>query len=48
MVIVATNFYSVQSSASQREMNEDILLVAQSVAADCGLNFHEPRMRRQN
>ena len=48
MVIVATNFYSVQSAASQREMNEDILLVAQSVAADCGLKFHEPRMRRQH
>lgn len=48
MVTVSCNFYSVQSAASQREMTEDILLMAKSVAAECGLTFHEPRLRRQN
>ncbi len=48
MVTVSCNFYSVQSAASQREMTEDILLLAKGVAAECGLTFHEPRLRRQN
>tara|TARA_B100000214_G_scaffold99253_1_gene69121 strand:- start:3049 stop:4164 length:1116 start_codon:yes stop_codon:yes gene_type:complete len=46
MVSVSCNFYSVQSSASQREMTEDILLLAKGIAADCSLTFHEPRLRR--
>ena len=29
-------------------MTEDILLLATTIAADCGLTFHEPRLRRQN
>lgn len=48
LVTVSCNFYSVQSSASQREMTEDILLLATELATDCGLTFHEPRLRRQN
>ncbi len=47
MVTVSCNFYSVQSAASQREMTEDIILMAQTIATDCGLEFHEPRLRRQ-
>ena len=48
LVTVSCNFYSVQSAASQREMTEDILLLATELATDCGLTFHEPRLRRQN
>ena len=48
LVTVSCNIYSVQSAASQREMTEDILLLATTIAADCGLTFHEPRLRRQN
>ena len=48
MVTVTSNFYSVQSAASQREMTEDILLMAKGIAVECGLTFHEPRLRRQN
>ncbi|MEC8938730.1 MAG: mechanosensitive ion channel family protein [Candidatus Thermoplasmatota archaeon] len=46
LVTVSCNFYSVLSSASMREMTEDILLLAKAIAADCGLTFHEPRLRR--
>lgn len=45
-VTVSCNFYSVQSSSSQREMTEDLLLLAKEIAKDCGLTFHEPRLRR--
>ena len=45
-VTVTCNFYSVQSSSSQREMTEDLLLLAKEIAKDCGLTFHEPRLRR--
>ena len=46
-VTISCNFYSVQSSASQREMNEDIILSSQIIASECGLKFHEPRLRWQ-
>ena len=45
-VTVSCNFYSVQSSSSQREMTEDLLLLAKEIAKDCSLTFHEPRLRR--
>ena len=45
-VTVSCNFYSVQSSSSQREMTEDLLLLAKKIAQDCSLTFHEPRLRR--
>ncbi len=45
-VTVSCNFYSVQSSSSQREMTEDLLLLAKQIAKDCSLTFHEPRLRR--
>ena len=45
-VTVSCNFYSVQSSSSQREMTEDLLLLAKEIANDCSLTFHEPRLRR--
>ena len=45
-VTVSCNFYSVQSSSSQREMTEDLLLLAKEIAKDCSLIFHEPRLRR--
>ena len=46
-VTISCNFYSVQSSASQREMNEDIILSSQTIASECKLKFHEPRLRWQ-
>ena len=45
-VTVSCNFYSVQSSSSQREMTEDLLLLAKEIAQDYSLTFHEPRLRR--
>ena len=45
-VTVSCNFYSVQSSSLQREMTEDLLLLAKEIAQDCSLTFHEPRLRR--
>tara|TARA_B100000035_G_scaffold48775_1_gene37273 strand:- start:1120 stop:2235 length:1116 start_codon:yes stop_codon:yes gene_type:complete len=45
-VTVSCNFYSVQSSSSQREMTEDLLLLAKEIAKECSLTFHEPRLRR--
>ena len=45
-VTVTCNFYSVQSSSSQREMTEDLLLLAKEIAQDYSLTFHEPRLRR--
>ena len=45
-VTVSCHFYSVQSSSSQREMTEDLLLLAKEIAKDCSLTFHEPRLRR--
>ena len=45
-VTVSCNFYSVQSSSSQREMTEDLLLLAKEIAKDCSLICHEPRLRR--
>jgi len=45
MVIVATNFYCLSSAATQRELTEDILLMARSRAKENDLKFHEPRRR---
>ena len=45
-VTVSCNFYSVQSSSSQREMTEDLLLLAKEIAKEYSLTFHEPRLRR--
>ena len=45
-VTVSCNFYSVQSSSSQREMTEDLLLLSKEIAKECSLTFHEPRLRR--
>ncbi len=44
-IIVSTNFYCDSSSKIEREMKEDLTLMARARAADCGLKFHEPRIR---
>ena len=45
MVVVAGNFYCVSSASTQREFNEDILMMARETAEKLSLIFFEPRMR---
>ena len=45
MVVVAGNFYCVSSASTQRELNEDILMMARETAEKLNLIFFEPRMR---
>tara|TARA_B100000900_G_scaffold164859_1_gene139931 strand:- start:9817 stop:10893 length:1077 start_codon:yes stop_codon:yes gene_type:complete len=45
MVIVAGNFYCVSSASTQRELNEDILMIARETAETLALVFFEPRLR---
>ena len=45
MVVVAGNFYCVSSAATQRELNEDLLMMARETAAKLNLIFFEPRLR---
>tara|TARA_Y100001980_G_C14549628_1_gene331622 strand:+ start:1163 stop:2242 length:1080 start_codon:yes stop_codon:yes gene_type:complete len=47
-IIVQTNFYCDSSSKSEREMKEDVALMAKSGAAQFGLKFHEPRFRESH
>ena len=44
-VTVATNFYCGSSGKTQRELTEDILMMARARASEHGLKFHEPRRR---
>jgi len=44
-VTVATNFYCVSSGKTERELTEDILMMARARASEHGLKFHEPRRR---
>ena len=46
-ITISGNFYCLQSSKTQREFTEDILLMARARAFDCNLKFHEPRRRSQ-
>ena len=46
-ITISGNFYCLQSSKTQREFTEDILLMARARAIDCNLKFHEPRRRSQ-
>jgi len=46
-ITISGNFYCLQSSKTQREFTEDILLMARARAIECGLKFHEPRRRSQ-
>ena len=45
-IIVQTNFYCDSSAKSEREMKEDVALMAKSRASEFGLKFHEPRFRK--
>ena len=45
MVLVAGNFYCVSSASTQRELNEDILMMARETAEKLNLIFFEPRLR---
>ena len=45
MVVVAGNFYCVSSASTQRELNEDILMMATETAEKLNLVFFEPRLR---
>jgi len=45
MVLVAGNFYCVSSASTQRELNEDILMMARETAEKLDLIFFEPRLR---
>ena len=45
MVLVAANFYCVSSASTQRELNEDILMMARETADNLDLIFFEPRLR---
>ena len=45
MVLVAGNFYCVSSGSVQRELNEDILMMARETAEKLNLIFFEPRAR---
>ena len=45
MVVVAGNFYCVSSASTQRELNEDILMMARETAEKLELIFFEPRLR---
>ena len=45
MVLVAGNFYCVSSASTQRELNEDVLMMARETAAKLNLIFFEPRLR---
>jgi MscS family membrane protein len=45
MVVVAGNFYCVSSASTQRELNEDILMMARDTAEKLELIFFEPRLR---
>ncbi len=45
MVVVAGNFYCVSSASTQRELNEDILMMAREAAEKLELIFFEPRLR---
>ena len=45
MVVVAGNFYCVSSASTQRELNEDILMMARETAEELELIFFEPRLR---
>ena len=47
-IIVQTNFYCDSSSKSEREMKEDVALMAKSRASEFGLRFHEPRFRESH
>ena len=44
-IIVSTNFYCDSSGKVEREMKEDLALMARARAVECGLKFHEPRLR---
>ena len=44
-IIVSTNFYCDSSAKIEREMNEDLAMMARARAEECGLKFHEPRLR---
>lgn len=46
-VTVSSNFYCASSGRTQREFTEDILMMARSTGNECGLVFHEPRLRAQ-
>ena len=46
-VTVSSNFYCASSGRTQREFTEDILMMARSKGNECGLVFHEPRLRAQ-
>ncbi len=46
-ITISGNFYCLQSSKTQREFTEDILLMARARAIECDLKFHEPRRRSQ-
>ncbi len=45
MVLVGANFYCVSSASTQRELNEDILMMAREAAEKLDLIFFEPRAR---
>ncbi len=45
MVLVGANFYCVSSASTQRELNEDILMMARETAEKLDLIFFEPRLR---
>ena len=47
-IIVQTNFYCDSSAKSEREMKEDVALMAKSRASEFGLKFHEPRFRESH
>ena len=44
-VTVATNFYCISSSNTEREFREDIPMMARARASEHELKFHEPRRR---
>jgi small-conductance mechanosensitive channel len=44
-ITVGGNFYCISSGSIQRELTEDILIMARKIAAELGLKFHEPRVR---
>ena len=46
-VTVSTNFYCASSAKTQRELTEDILLMARARGNESGLVRHEPRRRAQ-
>ncbi|MBT3757248.1 MAG: mechanosensitive ion channel family protein [Euryarchaeota archaeon] len=45
IVTVGGNFYCISSGSIQRELTEDILIMAREIAAELELKFHEPRVR---